>query len=181
MSTTAIASPAALAPAAATARPGSSGVRGSVIPARGVARRTAVATALTRSHRHRLNSDHIKDAVAPLLLAMFHHKKNMGIFNAPVDPVALKIPDYPDVVERPIDLGTVRSRMERGHYATLKALRADVELVFSNAMLYNGKVSPYHKFAKSLLEVGERGILASTERLNIHRHMDSTLTSINNQ
>ena len=49
MSTTAIASPAALAPAAATARPGSSGVRGSVIPARGVARRTAVATALTRS------------------------------------------------------------------------------------------------------------------------------------
>mmetsp|Transcript_6212 Transcript_6212/g.26935 ORF Transcript_6212/g.26935 Transcript_6212/m.26935 type:complete len:461 (-) Transcript_6212:196-1578(-) len=50
MSTTAIASPAALAPAAATARrAGSSGVRGSVIPARGVARRTAVATALTRS------------------------------------------------------------------------------------------------------------------------------------
>lgn len=49
MSTTAIASPAALAPAAATARrAGSSGVR-SVIPARGVARRTAVATALTRS------------------------------------------------------------------------------------------------------------------------------------
>lgn len=51
MSTTAIASPAALAPAAATARrAGSSGVRASGIPAsRGVARRTAVATALTRS------------------------------------------------------------------------------------------------------------------------------------
>ena len=49
MSTTAIASPAALAPAAATTRrAGSSGVR-SLIPARGVARRTAVATTLTRS------------------------------------------------------------------------------------------------------------------------------------
>ena len=50
MSTTAIASPAALAPAAATARrAGSSGVRGVIPASRGVARRTAVATALTRS------------------------------------------------------------------------------------------------------------------------------------
>ena len=50
MSTTAIASPAALAPAAATARrEGSSGVRGVIPASRGVARRTAVATALTHS------------------------------------------------------------------------------------------------------------------------------------
>eukprot|EP00501_MAST-03F_sp_TOSAG23-6_P002158 GSMAST32.ASY1.ANO1.2257.1 assembled CDS len=106
---------------------------------------------MTRSHRHRLNSDHIKDAMAPLLLNLYHSKFNRDIFNRPVDPVALNIPDYPSVIERPMDLGTIRSKMERGLYSTLLALRADVELVFSNAMLYNAAYHPVHKLAENLL------------------------------
>ena len=37
-------------------------------------------------------------------LARYHH---MWAFNAPVDYIALGLPDYPIIVERPMDLGTV--------------------------------------------------------------------------
>ena len=49
-------------------------------------------------------SDMIKcDAVLKKLLK----HKNAILFNAPVDPVALKIPTYFNVIKRPMDLGTV--------------------------------------------------------------------------
>jgi hypothetical protein len=35
----------------------------------------------------------------------------------PVDPIALGIPDYFDVIKNPMDLGTILSRLGRGFYA----------------------------------------------------------------
>ncbi len=42
----------------------------------------------------------------------------------PVDPIALGVPDYLDVIKKPMDLGTILSRLGRGFYAdTSEVLR----------------------------------------------------------
>jgi hypothetical protein len=42
-------------------------------------------------------------------------------FNTPVNPVALGIPDYFDIIDTPMDLGTVCIALkERAHYSLLK-------------------------------------------------------------
>eukprot|EP00850_Spirogloea_muscicola_P025893 SM004704S16641 [mRNA] locus=s4704:340:1107:+ [translate_table: standard] len=59
-------------------------------------------------------------------------------FRAPVDPVALDIADYFEVIDKPMDLGTIRRRLAAGgHYASAAHVRADVELVWANCQRYN--------------------------------------------
>ncbi|CAM9276971.1 unnamed protein product, partial [Discosporangium mesarthrocarpum] len=58
-------------------------------------------------------------------------------FNQPVDHVALQLLDYPLVIKRPMDLGTIRRNLEKGEYQTSMEFADDVRLVFRNARLYN--------------------------------------------
>lgn len=58
-------------------------------------------------------------------------------FLEPVDPVKLGIPDYFDVIQRPMDISTVRVNLEAGRYASAEAFEADVRLIFSNCLTYN--------------------------------------------
>lgn len=74
-------------------------------------------------------------------------------FNVPVDPAALGVIHYPTIVPSPMDLGTVKRRLEDGDYADVHALAADVRLVFRNALTFN--VLPeaqVHQAARDLLE-----------------------------
>jgi hypothetical protein len=59
------------------------------------------------------------------------------VFSKPVDPVLLEIPDYFNVILHPMDLGTVRRKLEQNGYGSLKAFAEDVRLTFDNAMAYN--------------------------------------------
>ncbi|CAM9843198.1 unnamed protein product [Chrysoparadoxa australica] len=78
-------------------------------------------------------------------------------FMAPVDHVALKLPDYTRVVKHPMDLGTVRKNLDAGRYHDPEEFSADVRLVFTNAMLYNtDRASVVHQCAKELLGVFEK-------------------------
>lgn len=58
-------------------------------------------------------------------------------FNAPVDPVALGIPDYPTIVKHPMDLHTVEAKLssEPSQYQTPEEFESDVRLIFCNAYL----------------------------------------------
>mmetsp|Transcript_16895 Transcript_16895/g.53576 ORF Transcript_16895/g.53576 Transcript_16895/m.53576 type:complete len:436 (+) Transcript_16895:225-1532(+) len=58
-------------------------------------------------------------------------------FHAPVDPVVLNLPDYFQIVKKPMDLGTVSKRLERQEYATPFEILQDIRLVFDNCRLYN--------------------------------------------
>jgi len=60
-------------------------------------------------------------------------------FAAPVDWKALNLLDYPNVVKKPMDLGTVKSKVETGQLETPDAFKDCVLLVFRNAMVYNTK------------------------------------------
>jgi hypothetical protein len=58
-------------------------------------------------------------------------------FNQPVDYEGLRLVDYPKIIKKPMDLGTVRSRLECGEYDNPDMFAQDVRLVFSNALTYN--------------------------------------------
>lgn len=91
--------------------------------------------------------------LSTLVIKLMEHTKNhKGIFNTPVDPVALNLPTYFKVIERPMDLGTVKSRLDTGYYSTIDEFASDVRLVFQNAMTFNPKNHGVHMDAKGLLE-----------------------------
>lgn len=77
-------------------------------------------------------------------------------FLAPVDPVALGIPDYFQVIKEPMDLGTIRQNLEGGYYEDSEVFADHVRLVFRNAMLYNAAHSQVHIFAVKLQEDFEK-------------------------
>ncbi|KAL8937973.1 MAG: hypothetical protein Q9216_004139 [Gyalolechia sp. 2 TL-2023] len=71
-------------------------------------------------------------------------------FALPVDPVALNIPDYHSVIKKPMDLRTIREKLENGQYENAKEFEADVRLVFANCHKYNGPDHPIRGQAKQL-------------------------------
>lgn len=74
------------------------------------------------------------------------------VFNCPVDPVELGLPDYFDVIKKPMDLGTVQKRLDAGHYHSIEDFKRDVNLTFENAMTYNESGTVVFDMAKELKE-----------------------------
>ncbi|GMP39405.1 hypothetical protein CsSME_00010251 [Camellia sinensis var. sinensis] len=61
-------------------------------------------------------------------------------FNAPVNPVALGIPDYFDVIDTPMDFGTICSNLESGvKYMNSEDVFKDVQYIWENCYKYNNK------------------------------------------
>lgn len=58
-------------------------------------------------------------------------------FLHPVDPVALNIPDYFDIIKNPMDFGTIYQRLINGQITTEAEYVKLMELVFTNAITYN--------------------------------------------
>lgn len=71
-----------------------------------------------------------------LLKTLMTHKFGWP-FNQPVDPIALNIPDYFDVIKHPMDLGTIKEQLDSGSYETEEEFAEDVRLVFTNTFTYN--------------------------------------------
>jgi len=74
------------------------------------------------------------------------------VFNTPVDPVELGLPDYFEVIKNPMDLGTIKKGLDNGRYHSLNDFESDVHLTFDNAMLYNPEGSVVYTMAKELKE-----------------------------
>ena len=73
-------------------------------------------------------------------------------FSKPVRPEEENIPDYNDIVRRPMDLGTVLDKLEQSQYPTIDKWKEEMNLIWSNAMLYNGKGHPLYIIAQELRE-----------------------------
>lgn len=74
------------------------------------------------------------------------------IFAEPVDPVQLNIFDYFEIVKKPMDFGTVKSKLKDNSYKTVVQFMADLELVFHNCRLYNGENSYVGGMGKQVFE-----------------------------
>lgn len=72
------------------------------------------------------------------------------VFNSPVDPVYLNLPDYFDVIKNPMDLGTVKKKLSSSVYTSPLDFVADVRLAFTNAMTYNPPTNDVYLMAATL-------------------------------
>lgn len=69
----------------------------------------------------------------------------VGPFKQPVDPTVDNVPNYFDVVKRPMDLSTIRTKMVNGEYAAASEFEADVRLIFQNCYEYWTQDDPIWK------------------------------------
>ncbi|KPI40859.1 Bromodomain-containing factor 1 [Cyphellophora attinorum] len=60
-------------------------------------------------------------------------------FRQPVDHVALKIPNYPEVVKHPMDLSKIDQKLKADGYTKISDFVADFDLIVNNCVLFNGK------------------------------------------
>nr|XP_054770228.1 bromodomain-containing protein 3-like isoform X1 [Lytechinus pictus]XP_054770229.1 bromodomain-containing protein 3-like isoform X1 [Lytechinus pictus]XP_054770230.1 bromodomain-containing protein 3-like isoform X1 [Lytechinus pictus] len=58
-------------------------------------------------------------------------------FHHPVDPVKLALPDYFNIIKTPMDLGTIKKRLESIYYHSAKECISDFNLMFTNCYVYN--------------------------------------------
>ncbi|USW48631.1 Putative bromodomain, NET domain, Bromodomain-like superfamily, NET domain superfamily protein [Septoria linicola] len=64
--------------------------------------------------------------------------KNSAPFLNPVDPVALNIPTYPDIVKQPMDLNTMEQKLKAGRYSCVQDFADDFALIINNTRIFNG-------------------------------------------
>jgi hypothetical protein len=89
------------------------------------------------------------------LLARLMKHKHGWVFNKPVDASVLGLHDYHNIITKPMDLGTVKSKLSAGQYKSPREFAADVRLTFQNAMTYNPKGQDVHHMAEQLLNMFE--------------------------
>lgn len=58
-------------------------------------------------------------------------------FQQPVDSKKLNLPDYHKIIKQPMDLGTVKKRLENNYYWDAKECVSDVNTMFTNCYVYN--------------------------------------------
>jgi Bromodomain len=116
-------------------------------------------------HLTTLRTEHVQRFIRPVLQRLLLHPKNVGnLFNKPVDPIALHLPDYFMRIKRPMDLGTVKSRLQRGFYKNMESVTADIHLVFKNALTYNAANHAIHLIAKTMKADFESDLAALEEK-----------------
>ena len=74
------------------------------------------------------------------------------VFREPVDPIALGIPTYHDVIPKKDarDLRTIRGKLDSDKYDSIEAWEADMELMIRNAITFNGIESEVGQIALRL-------------------------------
>jgi Bromodomain len=88
------------------------------------------------------NKEKLSDALKSCneILKELFSKKHSGYawpFYKPVDAELLGLHDYHDIIKKPMDLGTVKSKMDNREYKTGQEFAADVRLIFTNCYKYN--------------------------------------------
>ncbi|KAF8845416.1 Bromodomain-containing protein [Paxillus ammoniavirescens] len=96
--------------------------------------------------------------------------KDAAAFLHPVDPSALNIPHYPTIIKNPMDLGTIERKLSSSNpqkpdpnsnnprYNNADEFIADVRLVFSNCVTFNGPDHVVSKAGKHVESVFDKQI-----------------------
>lgn len=91
----------------------------------------------------------------PKIWAKMLARRDSEFFRDPVDWEALELYDYPEIIEKPMDLNTVKRNFDNGVYRTASDLATDMRLIFMNAMTYNDPASKVFNHAKAQREFWE--------------------------
>ena len=58
-------------------------------------------------------------------------------FHSPVDSVQLGLPDYYKIIKHPMDMGTIKKRLESSYYFSAQECIQDFQRMFTNCYTYN--------------------------------------------
>lgn len=84
--------------------------------------------------------------------------KPASAFLQPVDPVALNIPHYPQIITNPMDLSTLETKHKEKQYQSVDAFMNDFYLMIDNCVVFNGVQHPIAQSAWNLQMWFERGM-----------------------
>lgn len=70
--------------------------------------------------------------------------------------MSLGIPQYPDVIKYPMDYGTIMTKLKRGEYETMEDWTVDMQLVLTNAKIFNPHDHPVHQWANTLQNIFDK-------------------------
>ncbi|RPD67164.1 hypothetical protein L226DRAFT_529551 [Lentinus tigrinus ALCF2SS1-7] len=90
-----------------------------------------------------------------------------NIFHNPIKKS--EAPDYHDIVKRPMDLKTIKSRVKDGLISNSLEFQRDIYLMFANAMMYNRPGSEIYNMAEEMMSFSEREINAFRQTEGFHR------------
>ncbi|KAH0795045.1 Bromodomain containing protein [Histomonas meleagridis] len=65
-----------------------------------------------------------------------------------VDPVRDGAPDYYEYIKKPMALNEIKKKLNADQYSDVEAFKSDVNLIWSNAILYNGEDSLFAYMSK---------------------------------
>ena len=60
------------------------------------------------------------------------------------------IPEYPKIIKKPMDLSTIKKKLDAGEYHSPDRFRDDFKLMIKNCMTFNPPGNPVHEAGKSL-------------------------------
>ncbi|XP_012252969.2 homeotic protein female sterile-like isoform X2 [Athalia rosae] len=92
------------------------------------------------------------------ILKELFSKKHSGYawpFYKPVDAELLGLHDYHEIIKKPMDLGTVKNKMDTREYKTAQEFAGDVRLIFTNCYKYNPPDHDVVAMARKLQDVFE--------------------------
>lgn len=88
------------------------------------------------------------------LLDAIAAKDTQEIFIEPVD--LNEVPDYTDIVKHPMDLSTMKEKLESGQYPTLGAMEKDFDLMISNCLAYNSRETMFYRAGIKMRDAGSQ-------------------------
>jgi hypothetical protein len=94
---------------------------------------------------------HWEKVARRMLSTLMKHQK-AWIFNEPVQPEKQGLPDYFDVIQNPMDFGTIEKKLKHHEYLSMQHFLQDVELVFENCFHYNGEQSAVGMMGREVQE-----------------------------
>ncbi|KAL7714924.1 hypothetical protein QTN25_007647 [Entamoeba marina] len=90
------------------------------------------------------------------IITKLMEREESEAFKNEVDPITLNILDYYEVIEKPMDFGTILLKLRKNKYKTKDDFANDVRLVFNNAMKYNLDDNSIYRDAKVLSDIFEK-------------------------
>ncbi|XP_026107833.1 bromodomain-containing protein 3-like isoform X6 [Carassius auratus] len=101
-------------------------------------------------------NDHLKycDTILKEMLSK-KHAAYAWPFYKPVDAEALELHDYHEIIKQPMDLSTVKKKMDSREYQDAQSFAADIRLMFSNCYKYNPPDHEVVAMARKLQDVFE--------------------------
>ncbi|KAK1752106.1 Bromodomain-containing protein [Echria macrotheca] len=115
-------------------------------PSLGATKQVQKRRSLAVSSDHQITTsqkiDFCRDLLYRMLSGPGFWTRLVGPFKEPVDPVSDGVPDYLDKVKRPMDLGTMKAKMDRHEYHDENEFLVDMNQIFTNCYTYWSKDDP---------------------------------------